>query len=140
DNDYYREMTAHTRDLQEKLFEEMKGRIKLDDESVPYQLNGYWYYVRYTASGSYPLYCRKKGSLEAAEEIMFNADEMARKHDFFAMGGINISPDNQWAVYGVDTVSRRNYTLWVKDVNTEEIGRDTIENTTGRVGWANDSQ
>lgn len=140
ENAYYRQLTAHTRPLQSALFAEMKSRIKLDDESVPYLLNGYWYYIRYTTGSSYPLYCRKKESLQAAEELLFNGDQMAKGHDFFSLGGINISPHNDLATFGVDTLSRRNYTLQVKNLKTGEVYPDKIENTTGRAAWANDNQ
>lgn len=140
ENEYYEEMTVHTQSFQDQLFEEMKARIKLDDESVPYKLNGYWYYVRYVTTGSYPLYCRKKESLKAQEEILFNVDEMAKEHDFFEMGGVHISPNNQLAAYGVDTVSRRNYTVRIKNLGTGKTGSDKIENTSGYVAWANDNR
>ncbi|ASV28782.1 S9 family peptidase [Maribacter cobaltidurans] len=140
ENDYYNEMTSHTKALQEELFKEMKSRIKEDDESVPYTLNGYWYKTRYEVGKEYPVYSRFRESLESEEEIMFNGNEMAEGHDYFSMGGIAVSPDNSLAIFGVDTVSRREYTLRVKNLKTGEIYADTILNTTGGGVWANDNK
>ena len=140
ENAYYNAMTAHTKDFQEKLFEEMKGRIKEDDSSVPYKQNGYWYVTRYEIGKEYPIYSRHKESLEAIEEIIFNCNEMAEGHEFFNLGGIAISPDNKLGVFGVDTVSRRQYTLQIKNLQTGEILSDKIENTTGGAVWANDNK
>jgi oligopeptidase B len=137
---YYEEMTAHTKDFQEILFQEMKGRIKEDDTSVPYKENGYWYVVKYETGKEYPIYVRHKELLTAPEELLFNGNEMAQGHDYFRIGGIGISPNNQLAVYGVDTVSRRQYTLKVKNLDTGEIYDDQIEDTTGGGVWANDNK
>lgn len=116
ENDYYQKSTKYLTELQEDLFQEMKGRIKEDDNSVPYFYNGYWYITRYEKGQDYPIYTRKKDSLTAPEEIMFDCNEMAKGHDYFRLVGINISPDNTKAVFGVDTVSRRQYILKVKDL------------------------
>lgn len=118
ENDYYNQLTAHTKPFQKSLFEEMKGRIKEDDESVPYKKNGYWYITRYETGKEYPIYARKKESLEAAEEIMFDGNEMAKNFDYFNIGGIAISTDNKLAAFGVDTVSRRQYTIRIKNLET----------------------
>ena len=109
----------------------MKGRIKEDDNSVPYFYNGYWYITRYEKRQDYPIYTRKKDSLTAPGEIMFDCIKMAKGHDYFRLVGINISPDNTKAVFGVDTVSRRQYVLKVKDLVSGEIFDTSIENTTG---------
>ena len=140
ENAYYEKMTAHTKSFREDLFREMKSRIKLDDESVPFKQNGYWYYVRYEENGDYPIYCRKKDHLQNKEEIMFNVNEMAKPHDFFKLGGLSISPDNKRAVFAVDTLGRRQYALQVKNLSTGEIYADKIENTVGGAAWANDSR
>ncbi|SHK62528.1 oligopeptidase B [Maribacter aquivivus] len=140
ENTYYDSLTKHTKDFQESLFQEMKGRIKEDDSSVPYKLNGYWYSTRYVIGGEYPLYSRFKKNLEATEEIIFNCNDMAKGHDYFSLGGIAISPDNKLAAFGVDTVSRRQYTLQIKNLETGLILDDKIENTTGGGVWANDNQ
>src|SRR5690625_231770 len=140
ENAYTQKMIEHTAKFQEDLFEEMKSRIKLDDESVPYQLNGYWYYIRFEKEGSYPLYCRKKESLEAEEEVMFDSNKMAEEEDFFNIGGISISPDNRMAAFAVDTVGRRQYTLQVKNLQTDEIYPDKIKNSSGNFTWASDNK
>lgn len=139
ENSYYDALTAHTKEFQESLFQEMKGRIKEDDSSVPYKLNGYWYSTRYEIGGEYPLYSRYKETLEASEEIIFNGNEMAKGHDYFSLGGIAISPNNKLAAFGVDTVSRRQYIMQIKNLETGQIFEDKIENTTGGGVWANDN-
>ena len=140
ENAYYNKLTAHTKDFQTSLFEEMKSRIKEDDSSVPYKQNGYWYVSRFETGKEYPIYSRHKGSLDAPEEIMFNCNEMAEGHEFFNLGGIAISPDNKLASFGVDTVSRRQYTLQIKNLLTGEIYTDKVDNTTGGSVWANDNK
>ncbi|MGG8496720.1 S9 family peptidase [Tenacibaculum sp. TC6] len=140
ENDYYDKMTAETKTFQEELFEEMKGRIKEDDESVPYKENGYYYITRYEIGGQYPIYSRKKGTLEAEEEILFDVNKEAEGYDYFQLGGLNITLDNKLAVFAVDTLSRRQYTLQVKNLETGEIYADKIENTTGGSVWANDNK
>ncbi|MEO1012758.1 MAG: S9 family peptidase [Bacteroidota bacterium] len=137
---FYENMTGHTRDFQENLFQEMKSRLKQDDASVPYLQNGYWYVTRYEIGKEYPIYARHKGSLDSPEEIMFNGNEMAENHEYFSIGGIAISPDNTMAAFGVDTVSRRQYTIQIKNLKTGEIYPDKIENTTGGSVWADDDQ
>jgi oligopeptidase B len=140
ENDYYQESTAHTKAFQTDLFEEMKARIKEDDSSVPYKLNGYWYQVRYETGKDYPIYTRRKGSLEAEEEIMFDCNEMAESHAYFNLGGISISPNNKYASFGIDTVSRRKYTIQIKNLETGELFPEKIETTTGGSTWANDNK
>lgn len=140
ENSYYEALTSHTTDFQNLLFEEMKGRIKEDDSSVPYKKNGYWYVTRYEKGKEYPIYSRHKGTLEAPEEIMFDCNVLAEGHDFFNLGGIAISPDNKLAVFGIDTVSRRQYTVQIKNLETGEVYSDKIENTTGGAVWANDNK
>lgn len=140
ENAYYEKLTAHTKDFQNVLFEEMKGRIKEDDSSVPYKKNGYWYVTRYEKGKEYPIYSRHKDALDTPEEIMFDCNEMAEGHEFFNLGGIAISPDNKLAAFGIDTVSRRQYTIQIKNLETGEIYTDKIENTTGGSVWANDTK
>jgi len=140
ENDYFEKMTAHTKELQNKLFKEVKSRIKEDDSSVPYKLNGYWYLTRYEKGKDYPIYSRKKDSLEAREEILFNVNEMAQGYDYYSLGGLNVSPDNKLVAFGVDTLSRRKYTIHLKNLETGEILPLKIETTTGSSTWANDNQ
>jgi len=139
ENDYYNTMTADQKQFQKDLYEEMKGRIKEDDSSVPYFYNGYFYITRFEKGKDYPIYARKKGSLDANEEIMFDCNEMAKGHSYFQLGGLNISEDNKWAAFGVDTVSRRQFTIQVKNLITNEILPLKIENTTGGSTWAGDN-
>ncbi len=139
ENEYYKKMTEHTEEFRKDLFEEMKGRIKEDDSSVPYFYNGYYYITRYEKGKDYPIYARKKGNLGAEEEIMFDCNEMAKGHDYFQLGGLNVSEDNKWVAFGVDTVSRRQYTIQVKNLLTNEILPLKIENTTGGSTWAGDN-
>ena len=139
ENDYYNGVTAHTNDFQTDLFEEMKSRIKEDDSSVPYKYNGYWYISRYEKGKDYPIYTRKKESLDADEELLFDCNEMAKGHSYFRLSGLNVSPDNNLVSYGVDTVGRRQYTLHVKDLKTNTVFPNKVSNTTGGSTWANDN-
>lgn len=140
ENKYHDAVMEHTNDFKESLFQEMKGRIKEDDESVPYYKNKYYYISRFEKGNQYPIYARKKENLEAVEEIIFNVNEEAEGHDYFQLGGLNISPDNKLAAFAVDTVSRRQYIIRVKNLETGEIYEDKIENTTGGSVWANDNK
>ena len=139
ENDYFKKMTAATAPFREELFEELRGRIKEQDESVPYFYNGYWYITRYEENLQYPIYIRKKDTLTAQDEILFDANEMAKGHDYFRIVGINVSPDNTKATFGIDTESRRKYTLYVKDLITGETLPTAIPNTTGGTAWASDN-
>ncbi|WP_093668407.1 S9 family peptidase [Tenacibaculum sp. MAR_2009_124] len=140
ENEFYEQETANTKNFQERLFEEMKGRIKEDDESVPYKENGYYYITRYEIGGQYPIYSRKKETLEAEEEIIFNVNNEAEGHDYYQLGGLSISPDNKLAAFAVDTVSRRQYTIQIKNLIDGKISVDKIENTTGGAVWTNDNK
>lgn len=140
ENEYYQKSTAHTKQFQDYLFLEMKSRIKEDDSSVPYFYNGYYYITRYETGKDYPIYARKKGSLEAKEEILFDCNEMAKGQSYFNLGGLNISEDNKWAAFGVDLVSRRQYTIQVKNLETGEILPVKLENATGGSTWASDNK
>lgn len=140
ENDYLQAKMKHTEALQEKLYNEIVGRIKQTDESVPYKKNGYWYYTRYQQGQEYPIYCRKKGTLEAAEEILLNVNEMAKGHSYYSIAGLSVSEDNKLLAYGEDSVSRRRYTVYVKDLTTGKLVGEPIANTTGGVTWANDNK
>ncbi len=140
ENEYKTAILKHTEDLQEKLFQEIVGRIKKDDESVPYKENGYFYYTRYEEGNEYPIHCRKRETLEAPEEIMLDVNKLAEGYDYFSASGLSVSPDNRILAYGVDTVSRRRYTVMFKRLDTGEMLMDQIPNTTGGVTWANDNK
>jgi oligopeptidase B len=139
ENDYYKQMTAHTKDFQTSLFEEMKSRIKEDDESVPYLYNGYYYITRFEKGQNYPIYSRKKGSLSAKEEIMFNCNDLAKDKSYFNLTGLSISPDNKYAAFATDIVGRRIYTIQIKNLITGEILSEKIEEVDGGSTWANDN-
>jgi len=139
ENAYREEVMADTKGFQEDLYNEMIGRIKQQDESVPYKDNGYYYYVRYNEGEEYPVYCRKKDNLDAPEEVMLNANELAKGHSFYMIGGMSVSPDNKLLAYGVDTVSRRKYTVYVKNLETGELLADQIPLTSGGAVWAEDN-
>jgi len=140
ENDYYNQITAHTNDFQSSLFEEMKSRIKEDDESVPYKKNGYFYITKYEKGQQYPIYTRKKESLDAEEALLFNVNELAEGHDYFQLGGLNVSPNNELVAFSVDTISRRQYVLHIKNLKTGKVYDDVITNTNGGSVWANDNK
>lgn len=140
ENTYREQVMAGTNDLQDSLFKEIKGRIKEDDESVPYLLDGYWYYTRFETGKEYPVYCRKPDTENAKETILFDVNQMAEGYDYYQLGGMRISPDNQKVAFAVDTVSRRIYTIYVKDLRSGEILSDKLEGTTGNCTWADDNK
>ena len=140
ENDYLKKVMKPTEKLQETLYEEIVGRIKQDDASVPVSVNGYTYYTRFEKGEDYPYYCRKQNTDNAEEEVMLNGPEMGKDKSYFAVGGRSVSENNRFLAYGVDWVSRREYTLYFKDLATGELLEDKIENTTGSVTWANDNQ
>lgn len=140
ENDYLKASLKHTEALQKKIYDEIIGRIKQTDESVPYKDNGYWYYTRYEQGQEYPIYCRKKGTLEGAEEIMLNVNEMAKGHSYYSITGLSVSEDNNLLAFGEDSVSRRRYTIYVKDLRTGKIIDTPIPNTEGDITWANDNK
>ncbi|KQB43958.1 Oligopeptidase B [Flavobacterium daejeonense] len=140
ENEYYQKMTAHTQEFQKELYEEMKARIKEDDESVPYLYNGYYYITRYETGKNYPIYSRKKESLSAPEEILFDCNELAEGQAYFKLGSMSISPDNKLAIFSTDIIGRRIYTIQVKNLETNEVLEDKIEKVTGSAVWANDNK
>ena len=140
ENDYCDAMLAHTKDFQKDLFEEMKSRIKEDDSSVPYKYNGYWYVTKFEKGKNYPIYSRKKETLEAEEELLFDCNKMAEGESYFKLVGISISPDNNKVSFGLDLTGRRNYTIYIKDLTTDKLENDKIEHTTGSSSWANDNK
>lgn len=140
ENAYKQAVLKHTEELQETLFKEIVGRIKQTDMSVPYKENGYYYYTGYKEGFEYPIYYRKRENLEAEEEILLNVNEMAEGYDFFNVTGLSVSSNNNLISYGVDTVSRRKYTIYFKDLTSGKIFSDEIPNTSGRAAWANDNK
>ena len=140
ENAYTKNKLEDTEALQTELFTEITSKIVKDEASVPYKMNGFWYYTRYEEGKDYPFYCRKKETLESEEIILLNVNELAENHTYYTVGGLAISPDNKMLCFGVDNVSRRIYTLYFKNLETNEILMETIKNTTGSATWANDSQ
>jgi len=140
ENAYLDTMMSGTKKFQEELFAEMKGRIKEKDESVPVLNNGYYYYSRTEEGKQYYKYCRKKGSLDAPEEILLDADKMAEGAGYFSATGFSISPDNKLMAYGIDKLSRRQYTIYIKNLETGELLKDEIKGTGGNAVWAADNK
>ncbi len=141
ENEYTRRVLEPVKPFEDELYDEIIGRIKQTDMSVPYKDNGYWYYVRYDEGKEYPLYCRKKKDLETGtEEIMLDVNQLAEPYDFYNVTGPSVSPDNKILAYGEDTLSRRIYTIRFKNLETGEMLEDFIPNTTGGAVWANDNQ
>lgn len=139
ENAYAAHEMRNTEEFQQKLYDEMLGRIKQSDISVPYMQDGFFYYSRFEEGKEYPLYCRRKGSMEAEEQIMLNGNEMAEGYAYFQIGGWEVSSDNNLLAYAVDTVSRRQYTIYVKNLSTGEIYAQSIPNTSGNMAWGNDN-
>ncbi|MGJ8594040.1 MAG: S9 family peptidase [Aquaticitalea sp.] len=139
ENKYYDEMTSNYKEFEKSLFDEMKARIKEDDESVPYKYNGYWYIVKYVEGKDYPVYIRRKDSLQNPDELLFDCNKMAEGHEYFKLAGLSVSPDNTMISFGIDLTGRRNYTLQIKSLVTNEVFSDAIKNTTGSATWANDN-
>ena len=139
ENKYLKEKMSHTEELQDTLFNEIKNRIKKDDSSVPVKVQNYSYYSRYEKDKEYPFYCRKQNN-HTQEEIILDVPNMAKGHAYYALGGRSISPNENLLVFGVDTVSRREYTLYIKDLTTGKLLSDKISNTTGSAVWANDNK
>ena len=140
ENAYTEGMMIDTEQFQKDLFQEIKGRIKEDDASVPYKYNGYWYITRFEKGGEYPIHTRKKESLDAKEEILFDVNQMAKPFSYYNLNGLNVSENNQLAAFGQDTLSRRIYTIQIKDLKTGKILPDKLENTTGGSVWAADNK
>jgi len=140
ENTYTKSVLNHTEAFQEKLYTEIISRIKQTDESVPYKQNGYFYYTRYEEGKEYPIYCRKIESMETTEEVLLNVNEMAEGHDYYSIRSLRVSKNNQLLAFGVDTLSRRIYTIKIKNLKTGEILTDQIEGTTGSAAWANDNE
>ena len=139
ENEYTQTQLSHTKNLQKKLYNEIVGRIKKDDVSVPFLYNGYWYYTRYKQGGEYPIYCRKKESLQNPEEVMIDVNDWAKGHDYFSLTNLSVSPNNKFLAFSVDTLSRRIYTIKIKDLQTGELLMDEIHGTEDAVAWANDN-
>ena len=139
ENAYCESKMKHTEQFQKDLFEEMKSRIKEDDQSVPYKYNGYWYIVKFETGKDYPIYFRRKEAIDAPDELLFDCNKMADGQSYFKLTGISISPDNSKVSFALDTVGRRQYTIHIKDLKTNELFPERITNATGSSTWANDN-
>ena len=140
ENVYSKAVLKKTEDLQKKIYDEIVGRIKKDDESVPYYKNGYYYYNKYSEGGEYPVYYRKKGALNASEEILLDVNRLAKGKEYCSVNGLTVSRDNKILAYGVDYISRRRYTLNFMDIQSGTLLSDKIGNTTGEVVWTADNK
>ena len=139
ENEYTESVMASTKELQQTIYDEILGRIKEDDESYPSYINGYWYYSRTEKGKQYRTYLRRKGSLDAEEEVIFDVNKMAEGKSAFIFAGYSVSPDNNKVAYLFnETGSYAEYVMKIKDLNTdEEIGFTVIGATS--VTWANDN-
>ena len=140
ENDYYEKMTSHTKSFQQEIFKEIKDKIKEDEESVPYFLNGYWYVTKFEKEKNYPIYIRKKDTLKSKEQILFDCNVLAKGHEFFNLSNFKISPNNKFIAFSTDTVSRRLYTIKIKNLETGKILEESIDNSSGSFAWANDNK
>ncbi len=140
ENRYRTDHTAHLRDLEERLYEEIVGRIKQDDSSVPQLENGYWYYVRFEEGSEYPIHARRRGSLDAPEEILLDGNRMAEGRDFFQIGSYEVSPDNRLLAWAEDTVGRRQWVIRVKDLRSGDLLPVELKNVEAGFAWANDNR
>jgi len=139
ENDYTNSQMKNTEDFQKTLFNELKSRIKEEDQSVPYLFNGYYYWSRYEKGYEHPLYLRRKENSET-EEIILNGQKMSEDYEFFNIGDYDVSNNNNIMAYSLDTLSRRIYQIKIKDLNSDKLYPETLENTTGSIVFANDNQ
>lgn len=140
ENSYRLEKTSHLRGLEERLYDEILGRIKQDDSSVPQLENGYWYYVRFEEGKEYPIHARRAGSLDAPEEILLDGNALAEGKDFFQIGSYEVSPDNRFLAWAEDTVGRRQWVIRAKDLRTGEMLPVELKNVEASFAWANDNR
>ncbi|MGB0714819.1 MAG: S9 family peptidase [Phycisphaerae bacterium] len=140
ENAYTESVMAHTKTLQEEIFEEIKGRIKQTDNSVPYKKKNHYYYTRFEDGKAYPIYCRKHRNLDAPEQIMLDVNKMAEGHEFFSVRGLSVSPDENLLAFAVDTRGRRIYDIKFMDLRTGDMLPDVIEDVTSNKTWANDNK
>lgn len=138
ENRYKDAIMAPVADLQERLFQEIVGRIKQDDSSVPYRDRGYYYYVRWEPGAEYPVHARKKGTLEADEQILLDEAKLAEPHDYYSIGNYAVSPDGNLLAYAEDTVGRRQYTVRFRDLAASKLLEDRIPNCSGSMVWVDD--
>ena len=139
ENAYTAAIMAPRRAAQEKLYNEIIGRLKQDDASVPQRKNGYWYYTRYETGKQYPIYARRKGSMDAAEQIIIDGNASAVGHAFYQVANYEVSPDGRWVAIAEDTVGRRQYDIRIKDMQTGQFLPATLTNAEASLAWGNDN-
>ena len=140
ENAYADAMLAHVKPLETKVYNEIIGRLQQDDSTVPYLMNGYWYFKRFETGKEYPIYSRRKGTKDAPEEILLNGNEMAKGHDFFEVGDIAISPDSKMLAWAEDTVGRRQYIVRVMEIASRKVHAVALPNVENNVVWAGDNK
>ena len=140
ENAHTEAIMAPEEELQERLFEEMRGRIKEDDSTVPEKEGEYYYYTRFEEGKQYPIHCRKRLSLDAPEEILINVNELAKDKDYCRVGRWENSPDHRWLAYSVDADGSEQYTIFIKNLDTGELLSEAIPNSYYSLEWANDSR
>jgi oligopeptidase B len=140
ENAYTEAELSHTKATQDTIYREMLGRVKETDLSVPFRFRGFWYYTRTERGRSYPIYCRKKGSLDAKEEIVLDQNLLAQGRKFHALGGMEVSPDGNLLIYLEDTTAFREYTLYVKDLRTGALLPGSIPDVWNGTAWADDNR
>ncbi len=140
ENAYTKEILKPTEKTQQIIFEEIVSRIKKEDQTAPYMKNGYFYYARFEKENEYPVYCRKKATLDSEEQVFLDVQQLSENFQYIDVKGLKISPNNRFLSYGLDTVSRRRYDIRFKDLHTAEYLPDVIKNTSGQMAWANDNK
>ncbi len=139
ENAYHAQHLAGARALEDKLYGEIVARLKQDDSTVPYRKNGYWYYVRFEPGQEHPIFARRRGTLDAPEQVMLNGNELSAGHDYYQIGEVDVSPDSRWLAFCEDTVGRREYALRFKNLDTGEFLPEVIANVEPDLAWANDN-
>ncbi|HBP87873.1 MAG TPA: oligopeptidase B, partial [Nitrospiraceae bacterium] len=137
ENEYAATLGSHTRELEQTIFEEIKGRIQPTDLSVPFRMGDFWYYIRYEKGKEYALYCRKEKSLTSPETIMIDGNELAQGHDYFSVGNWTVSSGQNILAFAIDTRGRRMYTIGFKNLDTGETFDECIPLVTGNMEWGN---
>ena len=140
ENDFLKKEMSDNKSFEDNLFDEFVSRIEQNDESVPVSYNGYTYYSKYKQEEDYPFHFRKENTNSAKEELILDLPLMAKGTSYFSLGDKSVSDNNQFLAYSVDLLSRREYTIYIKDLNTGKILEDMIPNTTGGITWANDNK
>jgi oligopeptidase B len=139
ENNYTDAMMQHTERLQDTLYNEMLARIKETDLSVPYRQGDYYYYSRTEEGKSYPIHCRKKGSLEASEEILLDQNELAKGSEYFSLGTFKVSPNHQILAYSIDTTGSEQYQFFFLNLTTHQLYPEKITDTYFSLAWGNDN-